>query len=352
MFQSPYSAFPDTIFTNSLRIETITKNADQRRGRHRQDFCETDLIVGGVFRALMNLPLFKSALRPITRVLVGLIAIPLFRFIMRKIFRLQDLDDELEKDLEEWFRGALLLLAASANMEHLLFGWMAKVDWLDRADWLTMGLRLMLAIGVIEAMPEQELFAVIHRGPPKLKAGRSTLIQAWRLKWRIIKGALCQHLNRSSPVLAMMCAIVGAQLPSIVDHKEDVIHEQYVVSWVYSQQASAIGPANLVMSLDALHEIEPDLAKAKNEYTRQWERWLVGWCCYLLAITQYLIIGLVTSRDRALDVLTEFDRAVAERRREIIEEFQLENGESAQQAPAPDCPLNPPPTPSDSESTG
>jgi len=76
----------------------------------------------------MDLPLFRSILRPISRVLVGLIAIPIFRFVMRKIFRLQELDDELEKDLEEWFRGALLLLAASANMEHLLFGWMQKVD--------------------------------------------------------------------------------------------------------------------------------------------------------------------------------------------------------------------------------
>ncbi|MCA9061834.1 MAG: hypothetical protein KDA96_02215 [Planctomycetaceae bacterium] len=294
--------------------------------------------MGSVFRALMNLPLFKSALRPVTRVIVGLIAIPLFRFIMRKVFRLQDLDDELEKDLEEWFRGALLLLAASANMEHLLFGWMARVDWLDRADWLTMGLRLMLAIGVIEAMPDQELFAVIHPGPPKLKAGRSTLIQAWRLKWKIMKGAICQHLNRSSPVLAMMCAIVGAQLPSIADHEREVVHQQYVVSWAYSQQATAFGPANVALSLDALHEIHPDLVKARDAYTRQWERWMVGWCCYLLAITQYLIIGLVTSRDRALDVLTEFDRAVAERRREIIEEFQLETpGESGV---APDCPLD------------
>ena len=132
--------------------------------------------MGGIFRALMNLPLFKSVLRPITRLIVGLIAIPIFRFIMRRVFRLQDLDEELEKDLEQWFRGALLLLAATANMEHLLFGWTDKFDWMDRMDWLTMGLRLMLAIGVIEAMPDQELFAVIHPGPPKIKPGRSVLL--------------------------------------------------------------------------------------------------------------------------------------------------------------------------------
>ena len=60
-----------------------------------------------------------------------------------------------------------------------------------------------------------------------------------------------------------------------------------------------------------------------NEYRRHRERWLVGWVCYLMAITQYLIIGLVTSRDRAMDVLSEFDRAVAARREELIQEFQL-----------------------------
>lgn len=227
----------------------------------------------------MNLPLFKSALRPVTRVIVGLIAIPLFRFIMRRVFRLQDLDDELEKDLEQWFRGAILLLAATANMEHLLFGWVAKLDWMERMDWLTMGLRLMLAISVIEAMPDQELFAVIHPGPPKIKPGKSVLKEIWVKKWKFLKGFLCQHLNRSSPVLAMMAAIVGAQLPM---------------------------------------ESNPD-------YRVYWERWMVGWCCYLLAITQYLIIGLVTSRDRAMDVLSEFDRMVAERRRELIEEFDIDD---------------------------
>lgn len=43
--------------------------------------------MGGVFRALMNLLLFRSVLRPVTRVIVGLIAIPVFRFIMRRVFR-------------------------------------------------------------------------------------------------------------------------------------------------------------------------------------------------------------------------------------------------------------------------
>jgi len=295
---------------------------------------ESDAAVGGVFRALMNLPILKSALRPITRVIVGVIAIPIFRFIMRRIFRLQDLDEELEKDLEEWFRGALLLLAATANMEHLLFGWTAKIDWMDRADWLTMGLRLMLAIGVIEAMPDQELFAVIHPGPPKIKPGRSVLKEFWLKKWQFLKGFVCQHLNRSSPVLAMMAAIVGAQLMTLseVDHQR--LDDANVVNWSYMQPVGQFVPAQAVLAVDLSRDVWPsaqrryaEVRQLHSTVQRHRERWLVGWCCYLLAITQYLIIGLVTSRDRALDVLSEFDRAVAVRRRELIEEFQIENAE-------------------------
>ncbi|MEO2027518.1 MAG: DNA topoisomerase I [Fuerstiella sp.] len=291
----------------------------------------------------MNLPLFKSVLRPITRVIVGFIAIPIFRFIMRRVFRLQDLDDELEKDLEQWFRGALLLLAASANMEHLLFGWMAQLDWMERMDWLTMGLRLMLAVGVIEAMPDQELFAVIHPGPPKIKAGRSALKEFWRLKWQFLKGFVCQHLNRSSPVLAMMAAIVGAELMTLSDIDHAKIARASVADWSYSQQIGAVTPVQAMMAAQIyngnLHDVGvslEEIGKMNAEHRRHWERWMVGWCCYLLAITQYLIIGLVTSRDRALDVLSEFDRAVAERRRELIEEFHLpKDTANPNVAPAP-----------------
>ena len=279
----------------------------------------------------MNLPLFKSVLRPITRVLVGLIAIPVFRFIMRRVFRLQDLDDELEKDLEQWFRGALLLLAATANMEHLLFGWMDKLDWMDRMDWLTMGLRLMLAISVIEAMPDQELFAVIHPGPPKIKPGRSALKEFWRQKWKFLKGFVCQHLNRSSPVLAMMAAIVGAQLLTLTDVHRIKIEQITQANWVATQQIGAVSPIQAFTVAEVYRtqktEIQVNVAEVAHihdDFQRHRERWLVGWVCYLMAITQYLIIGLVTSRDRAMDVLSEFDRAVAERRQELIEEFQID----------------------------
>lgn len=278
----------------------------------------------------MNLPMLKSALRPITRVLVGVIAIPIFRFIMRRVFRLQDLDDELEKDLEQWFRGALLLLAASANMEHLLFGWMTKLDWMDRADWLTMGLRLMLAIGVIEAMPDQELFAVIHPGPPKVKPGKSFLREFWRLKWSFLKGFVCQHLNRSSPVLAMMAAIVGAQIMSVTEVEQSKLDRLTYVEWGYTQQISPMVPAQQILAMSASYQNArefrlnlSEVVQIDSQFRRHRERWIVGWCCYLLAITQYLIIGLVTSRDRAMDVLSEFDRAVAVRRKQLMEEFEI-----------------------------
>ncbi|MEZ6126677.1 MAG: hypothetical protein R3C49_26445 [Planctomycetaceae bacterium] len=288
--------------------------------------------MGGIFRALMNLPIFKSVLRPVTRLLVGLIAIPVFRFIMRRLFRLQDLDEELEKDLEQWFRGALLLLAATANMEHLLFGWMTKLDWMDRADWLTMGLRLMLAISVIEAMPDQELFAVIHPGPPKIKPGRSALKELWRLKWKFLKGFVCQHLNRSSPVLAMMTAIVGAELLIMSDVDYSKLAKLDFTNWGYSQQIGCTSPVQAFLAAeiynDSLHDARLNFTEAAtlhSEFQRHRERWLVGWVCYLMAITQYLIIGLVTNRDRALDVLSEFDRAVAQRRQELIDEFEIQS---------------------------
>jgi len=313
--------------------------------------------LGSVFRILMDLPLFRSILRPISRVLVGLIAIPIFRFVMRRVFRLQELDAELEKDLEEWFRGALLLLAATANMEHLLFGWMQKVDWLDRADWLTMGLRLMLAISVIEAMPDQELFAVLHPGPPKFEKGRNFLVQLWQKKWKLVKGIVCRHLNRSSPVLAMMCAIIGSQLPSPEDYEREMFRQEAIIGWACAAQCSVWSPVQEAMTVDALQNLmSADSQKELDAFRRQRERWLVGWVCYLMAITQYLIIGLVTSRDRALDVLSEFDRAVAQRRNELIEEFKLEGNLpkdfDASSSVAPETSLAAPVPPDATPSTG
>lgn len=239
---------------------------------------------------------FRILAKPITRFIVGVIAIPLFRLFMRRVVRMQQLDAELEKDMEQWFRGALVLLVATANMEMVLFGWLypqpeqsARPEMAVSADaseepvdpYLSedeidehgrmkkytalgvflLGLRLLLAMSVIEMMPDQELFSIIHPGPPKPQYFKNkTVWQHLKLyAWPMTRGVVCQHLNRSSPVFAILCAIF--------------------VDWV-------------------------------------------GWLCYGMAIAQYLIIGLVTSKDKALDALSEFDRQVAMRRRELIEEFE------------------------------
>jgi hypothetical protein len=211
-------------------------------------------------------------LRPLVRLTVGLLAIPVFRLVLRRVIRLQELDAELEKDLEQWVRGSLLLLLATANMEQVFFGWV-PLDFQGNYAWLLIGARLLLAISVIEAMPDQDLFSIIHPGPPKPFWPKTDRLRGLLGQVRpTCRGLLCQHLNRSSPVLAIMSAIFGgdAEVPG-----------QYV-------------------------------------------GWLVGWICYFMAIAQYLVIGLVTSRDKALDVLSEFDRQIAIRRRELIEEFEID----------------------------
>jgi hypothetical protein len=304
--------------------------------------------LGSLFRIILDLPILRGVLKPFTRLIVGLIAIPVFRFILKRVFRLHTLDKELEKDLEEWFRGALLLLAATANMEHLLFWWVQNVDWLDRADWLTMGLRLMLAIGVIEAMPDQELFAVMHPGPPKLHKGENVLRQIWRQKLKYLKGITCRHLNRSSPVLAMMCAIVGAQLPTIDEHRADIARHDFVIGWSYCERCCIAMPLQSLASADQICRVMPEIVAMKrdvDQFERRRERWMVGWVCYLVAITQYLIIGLVTRRDKALDMLSEFDRAVADRRKELVEEFVEEGNLPVDFASSPPVPAQPPSEP-------
>ncbi len=160
--------------------------------------------------------LVKPLLKPLTRFIVGLIAIPVFHLILKKIVRVQELDAELEKDLEQWFRGSLLLLAATVNMETALFSWVPGL--FDKAppslqgieDIILTGFRILLAISVIEAMPDQELFSIIHPGPPKLKLSKKYgIFRELTEKWRaILKGVICQHINRSSPVFAILSAII------------------------------------------------------------------------------------------------------------------------------------------------
>ena len=213
-------------------------------------------------------PLFK----PIIRLFLGFVAIPLFRLFVRRVVRVQDLDEELEKDLEQWFRGALLLLIATQNMESTMFGWLRPET---RDSVYFMAGRLLLAIGVIEGMPDQSLFALIYPGPqaPKIEKGRVL----WSLICYVplfLKGMICQHLNRSSPVLAILAVI-----------------------WS--------------------NGTDTDIT--------------IGWVCYGMAVGQYLFIGLVASKDKALGVLQKFDEAVARQRQEIEHEIEL-HAEARQQA--------------------
>jgi len=225
--------------------------------------------MGPLFRFLIG-PLIRSPIfKPVLRFVIGLIAIPFFRFFLQKVVRLQDMDKELEKDLEQWFRGSLLLLVATRNMEDDLFGWIEALITgehheaaLTLTHWwgqVLTALRIMLAIGVTEAMPDQELFAIIYPGPPKLKFEKGRFFQGIREQaWPVVKGLACRHMDRSTQVFAI---------------------------------ASAIFPGT------------------------------AGWFCYFMAITQYLIIGLVTSRSRAMDALEKFDQEVQRRRDKLKEQI-------------------------------
>lgn len=213
--------------------------------------------------------LVTLVLKPVTRLLVGVLTIPMVRAVRRQVPGWQEIDAETEKDVEQWFRGSILLLLAMKNTETWLSGWLNQVIEVGSAAistveidlnqwWITAG-RLLLAIGVIESMPDQELFSIIHPGPKlQFLRGRSVRENVRAQCWPCLRGLACLHLKRSSPMFAILSVFFGGT---------------------------------------------------------------VGWVFYALAIMQYLIIGLVTSRDRALDVLSQFDRAVAERRQEILEEF-------------------------------
>jgi hypothetical protein len=178
-------------------------------------------------------------------------------------------DEEIEKDVEQWVRGSLVLFLATKNVEEWLTAWIMQEGYaIDLDKWWIVAGRLLLAIGVIEMMPDQELFRLIHPGPPRLRWPRG---MTWRQRVAMqaypqLRGFACLHLSRSSPVFAILAVIIS-------------------------------GP--------------------------------MGWVFYVLAIAQYLIIGLVTSRDKALNVLSRFDRVIARKRRDLLQEFDLQQPENA-----------------------
>lgn len=202
----------------------------------------------------------NQLLRPVSRVIAGVLAAKLCRFIMRRVGKVQVIDAEFERDIEHWFRASLVLLVATANVEGLLFGWV-RFDLDGHWTWLIFGLRLMIVISVIEAMPDQEIFAILHRGPPKVKFGSGFFRRWWEVRHAVCGGIFNQHIKRSSPVFAFLAVIFG-------------------------------GPPGS-------------------------DAWSVGWTCYALSIGQFLYIALVTSKDMAREALAQFDAQVSEIRHSL-----------------------------------
>lgn len=202
----------------------------------------------------------NQLLRPVSRVIAGVLAVKVCRFIMKRVGRVQVIDAEFERDIEHWFRASLVLLFATANVEGLLFGWV-RFDMDGHWTWLILGLRLLIVAGVIESMPDQEIFAILHRGPPKVPFGPGFLPRLWAARSAIGKGVFNQHIKRSSSVFAFLAAIFG-------------------------------GPPG-------------------------GDAWLVGWTCYSLCVGQFLYIALVTSKDMAREALDHFDAQVSSLRQSI-----------------------------------
>ena len=89
--------------------------------------------------------------RPMARLIIRMGAVPGAAILFHHVRALERLDDELEKDLAEWIRGSLLLLLITANMEVLLWHKLIPYpDLLDKHKWFGVGLRIMLAIAVMQ----------------------------------------------------------------------------------------------------------------------------------------------------------------------------------------------------------
>jgi hypothetical protein len=220
------------------------------------------------FSSLRDPSMLADLLRPLIRLLVGFIAVPLFRLFVRHAIREKKLGDELIRDLELWFRGSILLFLATRNFELMLLTWVNNRTELPIEDlksdfgWISMGMRLLLAIGVIQSMPDQDLFSIIHVGSFKLSLPAGQRFSAFRQQFiPLVKSVICRHIDRSSAVFAILAVV----LP----------------------------PGRAV------------------------------WICYTVAIVQFLIIGLVSSRDKALDVLATIDDQIHKRRLELDRENRL-----------------------------
>ena len=218
-------------------------------------------------------PLVGRVLKPVARFAVGILAVPVFRFGLKTV-RLQSFDRELEKDLEEWFAASLLLLFCTANVERLLFSELG----FEPGDFVSLGFRLLLAVGVVEAMPDVQLFPVLYPKPAVPPAAAFGREKPWFGVKAVLPDYLKSHahqwLTRSSPVFAILACVIGG----------------------------VVGPDGAV---------PPDRAG----------EWTAGWFCYGAAISQYLVMGLMASKEQAASVLAAYDERVAAVRQELVAEL-------------------------------
>ena len=201
-----------------------------------------------------------------------MLAVPAFRFALKSV-RLQQFDRELEKDLEEWFAASALLFLCTANAERLLF----QQIGFEPGDWLSLGFRLLLAVGVVEAMPDVQLFPLLHPKPELPKRDAFGRGKPWWGVKGVLPGYLRGHVNqwlaRSSPVFAILACVVGGAVTAdgAVDNSDGA--------------------------------------------------WSAGWVCFGCAVSQYLVMGLMASKEEAASVLAAYDARVAEVRAELAAEL-------------------------------
>ena len=217
-------------------------------------------------------PLVGRTLRPATRLAVGLLAVPAFRWVLRAV-KLQHFDRELEKDLEEWFAASALLFLCTANAEVLIFQQLG----FEPRDWLSLGFRLLLAVGVVEAMPDAQLFPVLHPKPELPKREDFGRGKRWWGVRDVLPGYARGHMNqwlaRSSPVFAILACVVGGK----------------------TLAGGAIDNAD--------------------------GAWTAGWVCYGCAVSQYLVMGLMASKEDAAAALAAYDARAAAVRAELVSEL-------------------------------
>ena len=163
---------------------------------------------------LRELPLYESIISPFFRLILRWLTWPLVRLTLHIVnldrrTRSPETRERVQSMLEHWLRGAVFLLAASRNMEEVLFGWVPLFAQ-GEERWIAFAGRLMLASTVVEAMPPDPV-DVLRR---KRRCGfRELLIwfrsprKAWRIWQPDLFRLLMRHLSRSSPVLVILTTI-------------------------------------------------------------------------------------------------------------------------------------------------